>query len=107
MLTAKDGAERFVRQLTPLWSDLDPNDHVNNARYLQWLTDSFPIDRLLGQAVGSLSVAYHREIRPGQRLRLCLAQRGADFTMEVCKDGAQEGTEGNPFVSMAGKLRAL
>lgn len=42
------------------YSDLDAQEHVNNARYLRWLCDSFRPDELSGRVVRSFAVNYSR-----------------------------------------------
>lgn len=67
-----------------VYSDLDVNGHVNNARYANWVCD------LLGPAcfethyAQMLQINYHREILPGVQVRLCSQQRGDT----VCISGA-------------------
>lgn len=58
-----------------VYSDLDVNGHVNNARYANWVCD------LLGPAcfethyAQMLQINYHHEILPGAQVRLCKEQR--------------------------------
>ena len=67
-----------------VYSDLDVNGHVNNARYANWVCD------LLGPAcfethyAQMLQINYHREILPGMQVRLLSERRGE----VVCISGA-------------------
>lgn len=69
------GATVFERVVRPRWSDQDVFQHVNQARYVDWLEDAraasdgalpHPRDR----AVAALSIQYDGESRAGQRLLL-------------------------------------
>lgn len=43
------------------WSDLDFNQHVNHAYYLQWVIESLPAEVLQHQQLASIDVMYRRE----------------------------------------------
>ncbi len=46
----------YKRRVLP--SDLDVNNHVNNARYLEWITDCFDIQHAASSAVSAIQVNY-------------------------------------------------
>ncbi|PSS20889.1 Palmitoyl-acyl carrier protein like [Actinidia chinensis var. chinensis] len=45
--------------LTPKWSDLDVNQHVNNVKYIGWILESAPI--LETHELSSMTLEYRRE----------------------------------------------
>ena len=47
------------------YSDLDINMHVNNARYLNWITDSYPMEFLRRNYPVEIEVNYLSETTPG------------------------------------------
>jgi medium-chain acyl-[acyl-carrier-protein] hydrolase len=66
-------------QFTVRYSDIDVNGHVNNARYIGWLMDSYTVDfhrmhairglevNYLGETVGEETVSvFSQEVAPGQ-----------------------------------------
>jgi acyl-ACP thioesterase len=50
------------RQVTVQYSDIDVNGHVNNARYIGWLLDSYPLDFHRRHEVTSLEVNFLGEL---------------------------------------------
>lgn len=62
-----------VAAVRPRWSELDPNGHVNNTRYADFLCDNIPsgMDRKTPQ---ELAICFEREIRPDDRLTLSAAE---------------------------------
>ncbi len=59
-------------------SDLDQNGHMNNARYLDWVSDLLPVDFPQCQVPAQVSLCYLAEAREGQQLSL---------SWEMDKDG--------------------
>lgn len=55
-------------QLTVNWHDLDVNDHVNNAKYMQWVVDSFSGDFLKNYQLTELDILYRQESRLGDEI---------------------------------------
>ncbi|XP_043694363.1 palmitoyl-acyl carrier protein thioesterase, chloroplastic-like [Telopea speciosissima] len=52
----------YVRTgLTPRWSDLDANQHVNNVKYIGLMLESVPISILEGHEISEVNVEYRRE----------------------------------------------
>ena len=62
-----------VAAIKPRFSELDPNGHVNNTRYADYLCDNIPsgMDRKRPTALG---ISFEREIRPDDRLVLSAAE---------------------------------
>ncbi|EES06498.1 hypothetical protein BDA96_04G095500 [Sorghum bicolor] len=55
-------ARKYVRRgLTPRWSDLDLNQHVNNVRYIGWILESAPISIFENHELASIVLDYKRE----------------------------------------------
>ncbi|RLN08858.1 hypothetical protein C2845_PM11G01100 [Panicum miliaceum] len=55
-------ASKYVRtSLTPRWSDLDLNQHVNNVRYIGWILESAPISIFENHELASIVLDYKRE----------------------------------------------
>ena len=93
----KDMPTPFAR--APRYTDYDVNGHVNNTRYIAWLTDALGVDALRGRYIGELTAGYEKEIRSGDPLDLSLARDGDEFTFLV-----SSAAEGNHFVA-GGTLR--
>ncbi len=63
------------------YSDLDINGHVNNARYLDWFFDCFPMEHHHAQRLTDVLIHYEREITPGEITALSLTQEGAQSVL--------------------------
>ena len=48
------------------YSDIDYNGHTNSMQYLQWMLDSYPIDRLYSNTLKRLEINYIHEVRHGE-----------------------------------------
>ena len=79
----------LVEDRLPVYSDLDLNGHVNNARYVTWLCDLLGVDCLKKHRIQSLLVNYRAEIRPGVPVTLRLAKTDQAVSLEGIHDGQQ------------------
>jgi medium-chain acyl-[acyl-carrier-protein] hydrolase len=57
-------------------SDLDLNDHVNNARYVEWVLDSYPEEFVRGHVVSDCTIHFLSESRSGEHLDIQTVRRG-------------------------------
>jgi fatty acyl-ACP thioesterase B len=52
----------YVRSgLTPKWSDLDVNQHVNNVKYIGWILESAPLPIVESHELCGMTLEYRRE----------------------------------------------
>ncbi|KAK6941566.1 Acyl-ACP-thioesterase, N-terminal [Dillenia turbinata] len=54
-------ADYVCRGLSPRWSDLDVNQHVNNVKYIGWILESAPRSILESHELFSITLEYRRE----------------------------------------------
>ncbi|XP_022749746.1 palmitoyl-acyl carrier protein thioesterase, chloroplastic isoform X1 [Durio zibethinus] len=54
-------AEYVCKGLTPKWSDLDVNQHVNNVKYIGWILESAPLPILETNELSAMTLEYRRE----------------------------------------------
>ncbi|KAL6984803.1 Thiolester hydrolase [Sarracenia purpurea var. burkii] len=54
-------ADYIRSDLIPRWSDLDQNQHVNNAKYIDLILESVPISILASHELSNITVEYKRE----------------------------------------------
>ncbi|GLT28971.1 hypothetical protein SLA2020_038690 [Shorea laevis] len=54
-------ADYVHRGLTPRWSDLDVNQHVNNVKYIGWILESAPLPILESHELSAMTLEYRRE----------------------------------------------
>jgi acyl-ACP thioesterase len=74
-----------------LYSDIDYNGHVNNARYIQWIQDVLEPELLEGAGKTRLDINYLNEIKPGEMTEIFFApleEEGA-FAVEGRKPGEE------------------
>ena len=93
----QDAQPSFTR--TPTYADYDVNGHVNNTRYISWLTDALGIDALRGRYIAELTAGYEKEIREPLPLNLSFSLDGDDFAFRVASSSGE-----NHFVA-GGSLR--
>ncbi len=67
----------------PTYSDLDYNGHVNNARYIEWIMDLFPLDFLYKYQLAEMDIKYEQEIKHGQKVILDFKFDKVDNTFYV------------------------
>jgi len=68
-LKPMDGAG-FVYEKEIKFSDVDYNNHVNNARYVDYIMDCFSFEEHKAREVKAIEVHYINEIGPGDAIRL-------------------------------------
>ena len=68
-----------TRQRQVCFTDLDRNGHMNNTRYLNWVSDLLPSAFHQSHEVKEFTICYHAEAREGQLLDLSW-----DFPQEDC-----------------------
>jgi medium-chain acyl-[acyl-carrier-protein] hydrolase len=68
------GQQRMQRRVR--FSDLDMNNHVNAARYLQWVMDSYPLETLGSCQVQSVEISFLAEAMAGDEISVHFAQVG-------------------------------
>ncbi len=59
-----------VMEKTVLLSDIDTNQHVNNAQYAKWITDCFSPEQFRSGRLASVQVNYLEETLLGDRVAL-------------------------------------
>ncbi|XP_023537763.1 palmitoyl-acyl carrier protein thioesterase, chloroplastic-like [Cucurbita pepo subsp. pepo] len=73
-----DTADYVQRGLTPKWSDLDVNQHVNNVKYIGWILESAPPPILESHELSSITLEYRRECARDSVLQSLTAVTGTD-----------------------------
>ncbi|XP_013605809.1 PREDICTED: palmitoyl-acyl carrier protein thioesterase, chloroplastic-like [Brassica oleracea var. oleracea] len=69
----------YVRSgLTPRWSDLDVNQHVNNVKYIGWILESAPVEMMEKHKLKSMTLEYRRECGRDSVLQSLTAVSGCD-----------------------------
>ncbi|MDR0669501.1 MAG: acyl-ACP thioesterase [Treponema sp.] len=64
---------RLLGERRALYSDVDYNGHVNNARYIQWIQDLMDSALLEQCGRARLDINYLGEVRPGETIELWTA----------------------------------
>jgi len=79
------------------YSDLDQNNHVNNVKYIQWITDSYPKDFCAKNRIVNFEINYLSESSLGEKIEIesvCLNQSPllyhhalfiTDHKKEICR----------------------
>ena len=78
----------------PVWlSDIDINQHVNNAQYAKWVCDCFPEDHYRRRRMTSMQINYLEETRLGDTVELLKAPE--DDRTEDCFIGGKSRKKGS------------
>jgi len=74
-------AQPFLKETerTPMYCDVDTNGHMNNASYISWMLDLFPLSRYANQRIVELKINYAAEAKPEWPALLRLGQDGDTF----------------------------
>ncbi len=78
-LVAPLSSASVVSEFLPVYTDLDANRHVNNARYLDWCCNALGIETMSQYELAHFVINYEKEIIPGQRIRTELRREGSTF----------------------------
>ncbi|KAL4571548.1 hypothetical protein LXL04_018309 [Taraxacum kok-saghyz] len=65
----EENADHVRTGLTPRWSDLDVNQHVNNVKYIGWILESAPQQVVEKYELASITLEYRRECRKDSELK--------------------------------------
>lgn len=65
-----------------LYSDIDLNKHMNNARYLEWVMDLIHQEVLEKYFIGEMTMHYQKEIAPESNVDLYYGQENDCFKVE-------------------------
>lgn len=68
------------------YSDLDINMHVNNAKYIQWVVDSYPLEYIKTHEAREVEVNYLAEVTPGDEYNITAEEKEEVFYHSVVKD---------------------
>ena len=91
--TLEHSTTRTVR-----YSDLDVNGHMNNCRYLDWVTDLLPGDFHRSHPMAEFTLCYLSEAREQEQLALHweLDNEG-NLTVDALREGAESTGHGRVF----------
>ncbi len=73
------------------YSTVDLIGHVNNARYVEWAADCFPLDWYRDRQLDTLQINYAGEVKPGEQVSVRAAQQD-DITWLVAGENLSNGT---------------
>jgi medium-chain acyl-[acyl-carrier-protein] hydrolase len=56
--------------VTPRYNAADLLGHVNNARYVEWASDCFPLEHYRAKRLDWIQINYAHEVKPGEQVEL-------------------------------------
>jgi acyl-ACP thioesterase len=68
-LSVGDGGKECLK-LMANYSAIDMLGHVNNSRYVEWISDSFPMETYRERQLDWMQINYDKEIRPGEEVSI-------------------------------------
>ncbi|KAF5789009.1 putative oleoyl-[acyl-carrier-protein] hydrolase [Helianthus annuus] len=75
-------ADHVRSGLTPKWSDLDVNQHVNNVKYVGWILESAPQPVVENYELASITLEYRRECMKDSVLQSLTALLGGEGAVD-------------------------
>lgn len=69
-ISLPDNNLEFVRDKKVVYSDIDMNGHANNAKYVEWVIDSLPIELMKEKEITDLKINYISEAQLGENLKI-------------------------------------
>ncbi len=79
--------EEFVSEYHPVYTDLDVNGHVNNARYADWLCNTLGIEIMREYEPDHLILNYNHEVLPGSVVTLRRIMKNSEFRLSGTMKG--------------------
>ena len=79
-------ADPEIIPYVPVYSDLDVNGHVNNARYMDLCCNALGIHCMESMQLKHFAINYHAEIRPDQDISLLLRREDNRFSCTGMRD---------------------
>jgi len=67
-------------------SDLDLNQHVNNARYIEWALESVPLEIWRGYQLQSIEISFRAETKYGERVMVQTEQADGTFFHQIVSE---------------------
>jgi len=67
-----------VATLEAGYSAVDVMGHVNNGRYIEWISDCFSLEEYRTQKLESLQINFNNEVLPGERIVITAVQNPVD-----------------------------
>lgn len=83
----KDIQTQHVSRRQVLYNDIDINQHMNNAKYIEWAMDLMDYDKHRHFYVEQLSMHYQKEIVPLTMVDLYYGEKDDGFKVEFKVDG--------------------
>lgn len=81
--TVKEDIElELICQRKVMYSDLDVNQHMNNARYLEWACDLIDLDLYKDHYIKEVSINYKKEIKPAAYVNLFIGKNADKFIIK-------------------------
>lgn len=75
----KDIPVTYIHSRMVHYSDIDPNNHMNNARYLEWVYDALKPEILMGSFIKELSMDYKKEITLNDQIDILIGYQDDYF----------------------------
>lgn len=81
------------------YTDIDVNNHVNNAKYVDWIMDCFPVSFLADKEVKTLQINYISEAKPDE---VVLIRKGINMDGTFFLEGINKLTQAAVFQAKLG-----
>lgn len=73
---------KHVMTRTVLYSDVDLNQHMNNARYIDWALDLIDLEVHRHHFISEVTIHYKKEILPLAQVELYMGEKDSSYVVE-------------------------
>ena len=72
------------------YSDIDFNQHTNSMKYVQWMVDMLPLEKLTSQRLRRLDINFLHETRYGQQVVIAMENSEEADKFEIRPEGSDQ-----------------
>ena len=72
------------------YSDIDFNQHTNSMKYVQWMVDMLPLEKLTSQRLRRLDINFLHETRYGQQVVIAMENSEEAYKFEIRPEGSDQ-----------------
>lgn len=82
----------FVMDHKVVYSDIDMNNHTNNAMYMQWAMDAIDYETASAKPLKEFTINFNRETKIGDTVSIYRVEEAREDGLHIFVEGLVEGT---------------
>ena len=81
----------FVMDHKVVYSDIDMNNHTNNAMYMQWAMDAIDYETASAKPLKEFTINFNRETKIGDTVSIYRVEEAREDGLHIIVEGLVEG----------------